>query len=141
MGTRQIGFYPLMLAIYTRITTHALTKDYSIFNKVVPIGTSMPYIHYGTPIGGRSFSFGACDIEAEDNVVIFNVLSDLNGDKEASQMMDNICQALTSSDLDMSGNSYTAIQLLLDFADIMIDDSEPANPVRHGVLRFRIQMA
>ena len=138
MAIRKIGFYPLMKAIYTRLTTDPLTSGYTITNKI-DHDLDFPFISYGRPYGGRSASFSAQDIAAEDNVVTFHIWSDLDGDKEASQMMDNICQALDASALTPTG--YTQVLGLLDFYDIITDETEPAMVLRHGILRYRFHMA
>lgn len=138
MTTRKVGFKELMKAVYNRLDTHNLTKNYSIYN-YVPRDASFPYISLGPMIGARSGSFSARDYPAEENVITIHVWSDYKGDKEAAEMIDNIVQAMTSSPL--SFDSYTELICLFDYADIMIDDTEPAKPIRHGVVRFRIHMA
>jgi len=138
MVTRKVGFNELMKAVYNRLATHDLTKNYNIYN-YAPRDASFPYITLGTPIGARSGSFSAQDIPAEENVLILHIWSDYKGDKEASDMIDNIIQAITSSNL--SFDSYTELICLFDYADITIDDTEPAKPIRHGIVRFRVHMA
>jgi len=138
MVTRKVGFNELMKAVYKRLDTHNLTKNYTIHN-YAPRNASFPYITLGTPIGARSDSFSAQDIPAEENVLTIHVWSDYKGDKEASDMIDNIVQAITSSNL--SFDSYTELICLFDYADITIDDTEPAKPIRHGIVRFRVHMA
>lgn len=138
MATRKIGFYELMKAIYTRLTTDPLTSGYTVYNHV-PDDADFPFISYGQPYGGRSASFSAQDIAAEDNTVTIDVWSDYEGDKEVAQMMDNICQALDGSVLRPTG--YTQLTGLLDYTDIIIDETEPAKILRHGIIRFRYNMA
>jgi hypothetical protein len=137
MTTRKLGFTALMTAVYDRLKAYSLTKDYKIYNYVPP-STTMPYIRIGLPVGGRSAMFGSRDYEAEDNVVTIHVFSNATHDYEAAGIMDNIVQALTSSDLSISGYSYMAG--FLDFSEIIVDDSEPANIVRHGLIRMRFHL-
>lgn len=138
MGTRKIGFDMLLQAVYTRLTTDGLTSGYKVYN-FVPPNTSFPYISFGSAIGGRSASLGATDIEGEDNVFHVHVWSDYKGDEQVNQYLDNICQALTGSALTITG--YTPVLFLLDFTDVIVDDTEPAKLIRHGVARFRVWMA
>ena len=57
------------------------------------------------------------------------------GDKQCADMMDNIVQALHSSALTITG--YTDVmKAMLEYSSITVDETEPTNPVRHGVLRF-----
>lgn len=138
MTTRYIGFSDLIQAVYTRLTTHDSTKSYNTYN-YVPDDATFPYISIGTPMGTRSGSFSSQDIEGEDNVIMIDVWSDYYGDKECGDMMNDIATAITSSSLSISG--YTQILGLIDYYDIMIDDTEPANPIRHGLIRVRFHMA
>lgn len=98
MAIRKLGFQPLMQAIYTRLTTDALTSGYTTYN-YVPKNAVMPYVSFGAPIGVRSVAFTTRDTQAEDNTVTVHVWSAIEGDKEASQYMNNIVQAILGSDL------------------------------------------
>lgn len=143
MPDRRIGFYPLLKGIYDRISAHALTSTYRIYNKTAPANAAFPYITYGTPYGMPHY-MSAADIPLEDNIVMIHVWSKLDNDKEVSQMMDNISQAL---DLDnpsgtaLTITGFTQLILTLDYADIIKDDSEPARIIRHGIMRVRAVMA
>lgn len=139
MATRKLGFQPLMQAIYTRLTTHGLTSAYHIYN-YVPQNAVMPYVSFGAPIGVRAISFTTRDTQAEDNSVAIHVWSSAEGDKEASQYMNNIVQAILGSDLAVTGY-FAPFIAYLDMSELFIDDSIPTRLVRHGVLRFRFIMA
>ena len=54
-------------------------------------------------------------------------------------MMNNISQAVTASVLSISG--YTEMIGISDYANVIIDASNPNQLLRHGVLRFRFQIA
>jgi len=141
MTTRKLGFKQLLDAFYKRLDEHDLTKDYRVYNKGnVENDVVWPYIAFGTPIGGPSASFTTRDTEAEDNVVIVDAWSKYPGDKEISEMMNNVVQAITSSALSITDydDPYIAI---LDYSDIIDDSAESGGPVKHGVARFRFQMA
>lgn len=139
MAIRKLGFQPLMQAIYTRLTTHALTSSYITYN-YVPKNAVMPYVSFGTPIGVRSTSFTSRDTQAEDNTVIVHAWSALEGDKQASQYMNNIVQAILGSDLTVF-EYFAPYIAFLDMSELFIDDSVPTHLVRHGVMRFRFVMA
>jgi hypothetical protein len=139
MATRKLGFQPLMQAIYTRLTTNALTNTYKVYN-YVPKTATMPFVSFGTPIGVRATSWITRDTQAEDNAITVHVWSMLEGDKEASQYMDNIVQAILGSDLAVTGY-FAPLIAYLDMAELFVDDTVPTRLVRHGVLRFRFVMA
>ena len=141
---RKIGFAPLSKAVYTRLTTHALTLAYRVFTHV-PVedkskNISWPYIVIGTHIGIRSASFTTRDTNAEDNSIQVSVRSKYKGDKEAAEMMNNVCQALLSSPLTITGydDPYLA---LLELATIFTDGTEPSDIVYNAVSRYSFQMA
>lgn len=141
MPTRELGFTDLMTAVYSRLTTYALTLAYSFFNHV-PKGTAYPYHVIGRPTGVYNAMYSTRDTEAEDNA--FQVDSWVSktsgkGDKACADMQNNIVQALTSSALSITG--YNNIYLNLDYADILLDPENPELLLRHGILRFRIDMA
>jgi len=139
MAIRRLGFQPLMQSIYTRLTTHSLTSAYTTYN-YVPKNAVMPYVSFGAPIGVRSMSFTTRDTQAEDNTVTVHVWSAAEGDKQASQYMDNIVQAVLGTDLAVLGY-FAPFIAFLDMSELFIDDSVPTRLVRHGVLRFRFIMA
>ena len=139
MATRKLGFQPLMYAIYDRLkVTDPVTKNYRIYN-YVPKDAVMPYISFGAPIGVRSTSFTTRDTQAEDNSITVHVWSAAEGDKEASEYMDDVTQAILGSDLAVTAY-FAPIIAHLDMAELFIDDSVPTRLVRHGVLRFRFIM-
>ena len=137
--TRKLGFTYLEKAVHTRLTTSSFTSTYRIYN-YGPKAAVFPFITFGEPIGIPDGSFGNRDEEVEENSFTVNVWSDYLGDKECADMMTNIIQALTSSDLVIA--EYPNPPLLqLEMADLFTDISTPQKPVRHGVMRFRIVMA
>ena len=138
MGTRKIGTYVLLKGVYDRLKAHALTSSYSTYNNV-PDDAEMPFIRVGDVTGTRSAQLGCDDIEGEENALTIHVWSNYLGDKEVEQMKDNITQAITSSALTING--YTPVIFLLDAHNTIIDDTEPAEIVRHGWIRFICHMA
>ncbi len=138
MTTRLVGISVLEAALYTRLTTHALTSTYRIYN-YAPASAALPYVSIGGPLYGRSESFYTREDAAEDIVLHVHIWSSYRGDKEAAEMMNNISSAVTSSALAPMG--YTVMLGQNDFAQIMIDDSDPNQILRHGILRLRFQMA
>jgi hypothetical protein len=129
---RKVGFWPLQKAIYTRLTTHALTSGYRIYN-YTPKGTALPYVVVGEKTGTRK---GARDHTGEENAVTVHVWTEHAGEKTADEMMDAVVQALTGSALSLT-DGYAELYCLLDFADCFRDDTEPERDIWHGVLRFR----
>lgn len=143
MGTRKIALSKLINAVYDRIDGHALTSTYRVFDYVphdnAAINTDFPFVTIGDVYGGRSAPFGAQDYDPEDNVISIHVWSNYKGKKECADMMDNICQALTGTDFVIAG--YTMLLKLVDDYSIIVDDTEPANPIYHGIITFRQHMA
>ena len=139
MGTRKIGFLALEKAIGGRIKSNALTSGYTTYYNYIPDNATLPYIQIGGPIGTRSASLGACDIEGQDNLVTIHIWSDYKGETEVLGMMDNICQAVTGTALSITG--YSNVLLLLDYTDVIRDDSNPIQIIFHGIVRFRCHMA
>lgn len=137
MPTRKLGLSALEKGVYTRLKTHVLTSSYTTRAYVKP-SDSMPFIKLGNYVGIRSTSFNNRDCPNEDNTVTIHVLSDIRGNKEALDMMNNITQAITSSDLTIDG--YTSFITLLEYSDITEDGADGTNIVHHGVLRFRFSM-
>lgn len=141
MTTRKLGFKPLGDAVYDRIDNHVLTSTYRIYNAGnVPDRVTWPYIAFKIMMGNISDSFTCRTSEAETNIVLFDFWSDYAGDLEVSQMMDNVIQAMTSSALVISGydNSYI---IFLDHAEILDDETDSGKPVKHGIVRVRVEMA
>jgi len=141
MTTRKLGFSALLVAVYERLTTHALTLTYAFYNHVPP-NTAYPYHVIGKPMGVRSARFETRDTEAEDNAFQIDSWVDKTsgaGDKACSDRMNAIIQALTSSALSIMG--YNAIHLYLDYSEIMLDPDHPELLLRHGLLRFRIDIS
>lgn len=137
---RYLGFTELMNAVYTRLTTSAYTSAYTIYNYVPTFTQAMFYITFGSPIGGRSASFGNRDQQVEENVIMINIWSDYPGDKEANNIMMNVMKAMTGSNLSLAGYGTPAM-LLYEYGEVVVDTSESAVPIRHGVMRFRVTMA
>ena len=139
MATRKLGFAELVKAVIARLNADALTSGYDNYGYVPPTAT-FPYNVIGGPIGVRSPSFGSRDTEAESNAIHVHTWSDYQGDKEVTQMQDNIVQAMTGTALSITG--YTApFQVLLDYADVLDDDTDPNERLKHGIIRFRVEMA
>jgi len=141
MPTRKLGFAALMTAVYSRLTTNALTLAYSFYNHVPP-DTPYPYHVIGRPMGVRSAFYETRDTAAEDNAFQIDSWVDRTsglGDKATADMMNNIIQALTGSALTITG--YNAIYLYLDYSEILLDPDNPELLLRHGVLRFRQDMS
>jgi len=138
--TRKVGFSPLEAAVYTRLTTHASTSSYSVYSHVPP-NASPPYIKIGGFSGTRSESFGNRDEDVEDNMFALDIWGDSEhmGNKQVAEMMNNATIAITSSDLSITGYDAPP-RCLLDFSEIMLDETEPSEPIYHGILRFRLDM-
>lgn len=137
---RKIGISAVLAAVYTRLTTSSyLTAYASKIYDFVPDGTGMPYIQFGDPLDRPSAMFGSRNFEPEDIAFQVHVWSSYQGDKECGDIMKLVCQAIESASLAITG--YTTLyNARLDFSEIFVDDTEPAKPVRHGVLRFIIRV-
>jgi hypothetical protein len=139
MPTHKFGGSALLSAVYSRITTDALTSAYRTY----VIGTVadpavFPYVTIAGILWGKSASFTSRDIKGEDLVIHAHVWG--NGDdKEVAGMMDNISQAITATDLSITG--YTTLKGITDYAQILLDETTPGQLLRHGVIRFRWQIA
>jgi len=138
MATHKFGGPALLSAIYARLTTDALTSSYSTYN-YVPSTATFPYLMIGGLIGGKSASFTSRDIKGEDLVAHVHVWSSYTGDKECADMMNNVVQAITATDLTITG--YTTLIGIADFQQIMLDETNAGQVLRHGVIRFRFQVA
>jgi len=139
MALQKIGFSELQKAVYTRLTTDALTLAYSIYD-YVPETAVFPYIRIGSPIGTWSTSISASDIKGQDNLIHIYIFSDYHGDKEVADMMDDVCQALDGSTLTITG--YTPVIARVESWDLMPpDDTHPEKIIRQGIVRFRVHMA
>lgn len=138
--TRKIGISAVNSAVVTRLKTNALTIAYAakIFNHV-PAGTAMPYIHVMGYLSRPSAMFASRDFAPEDISFEVHVWSDYRGDKEAADLMDLICQALTGTAISVAG--YTNLyKCAMDYSNIMTDNAEPTQPVRHGICRFLLRI-
>ncbi len=141
MPTRKLGFTALMTVLYSRLTGHALTNTYVFYNHV-PIDASFPYHVIGKPAGNESASYKTRDTEAEENIIQIDSWFDEEsgrGDKACADAMDNIIQAITGAALTITG--YSNPDVFLDYSDILKDDTEPGKIFRHGIMRFRFEMA
>jgi len=141
MPTRKLGFSAFLTAVYSRLTTHALTNTYSFHNHV-PKNTAYPYHVIGNIMGVRSAEYETRDTAAEDNAFQIDSWVDQTsglGDKACADMQNNIIQALTSSELAVVG--YNSIHFYLDYAGIILDPENPELGLRHGILRFRQDMS
>ena len=138
MPTRKFGASELTKAIIARLAADALTSSYSVYNEVQDSAT-MPYVRVCVPTGTRSAKFGSRDYAVEENIVMIDVWSDYHGDKEASDYMNNIVQAMTSTAFSITG--YPApFQVLMEFMELMRDDTDPTDIKRHGVMRYSVHM-
>jgi len=139
MPARKFGGAELIKAVITRLKADALTSSYSIYN-YVPDTATLPYIRVAAPMGGRSEKFGSRDYEAEENMLVIDIWSDYLGDKEAADIMNNVVQVLTGTTA-LSITGYpTPYQVLLEYSELVVDDSEPGVIVRHGIQRYAIHM-
>ena len=140
MTTRKLGFTALITAVYLRLTTGI--PAYAFYNHV-PKNTPYPYHVIGKPMGVRSIEFTTRDTEAEDNAFQIDSWVDKTsgeGDKACQDMQNAIVQSLTASNLSMTGY-HDSIWFGLDYAEVMLDPENPELGLRHGVLRFRCDMA
>lgn len=138
MPLRKLGFVELMTAVYGRLTG---ALAYSFYNHV-PRNAAYPYHVIGRPMGVRSMEFETRDTEAEDNAFQIDSWVDKTsgmGDKPCADRQNAIIQALTSPDLVIG--DYNNIRFVLDYAEIMLDPENPELLLRHGVLRFRVDMS
>jgi len=141
MPTRKLGFTALLTALYSRLTTHALTLTYRFYNHA-PRDAAMPYHVIGKPLGKVSDSFSTRDSAAEENVIEVNSRFDRAsglGEKPCSDAMDNIIQAITSSSLAITGYGVN-YDAYLEYSNILLDETEATDPIWHGILRFRVVM-
>jgi hypothetical protein len=143
MALHTFGAGALLTAVYTRLTTGWAAAvpgvtAYSVYN-FVPTTATLPYVMIGGLLGGRSDDFLSRDIKGEDLVIHAHVWSSAQGDSQAATMMSNIVTALTTTDLAITG--YTTLKGIYDYGQIMIDDTNAAQILRHGILRFRFQIA
>jgi hypothetical protein len=143
MPTRKLGFSALMTAVYKRLATdNIVTKKYTFYN-FVPRTASFPYHVIQNPRGARSLSYTSRDTEAEDNTIeVHSWISEASGqgDKVCADRMNNIAQAITSSPLSVSGY-FDPMRGDLEYSEILRDTTEPSLDVRHGIQRFRFEMA
>ena len=142
MVTRKLGFSALLAAVYLRLTTHDLTKSYSFYN-YVKSKIPMPYHVVKVRLGRESDDYTTRDTEAEELIPQIDSWVDEasgKGDKPCADMQNNIVQAITSSPLVVAGY-HTPAHVSLDYANILDDDTEPERAVKHGVTRFRVEMA
>jgi hypothetical protein len=136
--TRKLGFTALEKSVYDRLKASGFTVAYNIYN-YAPKSATLPYITFGEPMGIPAGTFGNRDEEVEENHITIHIWSGYLGDKECADIMGAVIQALTSSTPPIT--AYYVPQFELDMADMFLDDSVPSQPVRHGVMRFRIIMA
>ena len=137
---RAIGISAVNTAVIKRLKEDAYTIAYvaKIFNNV-PTGTAMPYLHVTGYMDRPSAMFGSRDFAPEDVSFAVHVWSGSLGDKDCADIMNLVTKALTGTALSITGYS-TLYNASLDFADILIDTTEPLTPVRHGVCRFILRI-
>lgn len=138
--TRQIGIAATLAAVVSRLKSDANTVAYAtkIFNNV-PDSTAMPYIRVGEFMDRPSAMFGSRDFAPEDVSFQVHVWSNYSGDYEAATIMSLVCKALTATRLSITGYS-TLYNAVLDYSDIIVDDTNITAVVRHGVLRFILRV-
>jgi hypothetical protein len=138
--TRQIGITAVLAAVISRLKTDALTIAYAakIFNNV-PGGSAMPYIRVGEFLDRPSAMFGSRDFAPEDVSFQVHVWSNYAGDYEAANLMSLICKAITGTRLSITGYS-TLYNAVLEYSDVLIDDTVPTAICRHGILRFILRV-
>lgn len=103
----------------------------------------MPYHVVKVRIGRESDDYTTRDTEAEELIPQIDSWVDETsgkGDKPCSDMQNDIVQAITSSPLVVAGYN-TPAHVSLDYANILDDDTEPERAVKHGITRFRVEMA
>lgn len=139
MATRKLGLTALMRALYDLLEADADVTAYAVYNHA-PRTAAFPYITFGTPISTESRMLGSRDTEAESNVVTVHCWSDEAGDKQCSDMMTHVIDAVFNTSFTVAGY-FAPVDIALDYAEIMIDLADPSRPVRHGILRIRVEMA
>jgi len=130
-----------MTALYTRLTTHALTSAYTFTNHAER-DLGMPYHVIGRPMVAESLPYSTRDTAAEDIVVQIDSWLDETsglGDKPCADMQNSICQALTSSALSITGYNFVSVHL--DYSDIITDSTDNTERTKHGIMRFRFQIS
>jgi hypothetical protein len=137
---RQVGIAAVNTAVVARLKADAYTIAYAakVFNNV-PSGTKMPYLHCTGYMDRPSAMFGSRDFAPEDVSFQVHVWDATLGDTACANIMNLVTKALTGTALSITGytNLYNAS---LDFADVLIDTTEPLTPVRHGVCRFLLRV-
>ena len=136
-GLRGLAFAELTKAVITRLKASAYTSSYNIYGYTPTI--SFPYIVVSTISGVKSISFDSRSAEYEDNIVTIHVYSSSRGDKEATQMMEDCNQAISSSTLSVTG--YRIALQEMESAVLFVDDTDSNNLIRHGVIEWRFHMA
>lgn len=136
--TRQLGLSVLEKALYTRLTTNSNTSSYRVYT-YVPSSAKFPYIRIGDYIGIPSPSFNNRDCPNEDNVAVIHAWSEKPQNKEALDMMNAVIQAIEASSLSITGYSSPFLAIM-EYSDMLIDDLDPNNIKRHGVIRYRFSM-
>ncbi len=138
--TRQVGIATCNTAIVKRLKEDSNTIAYvaKVFNHV-PAGTQMPYLHVTSYMDRPSAMLGSRDFAPEDVSFQVHIWDASLGDKNCADIMNLVTKALTNSALSITGYT-TNFNCQLDFADIIIDTTEPATPVRHGVCRFILRV-
>jgi len=119
-------FLTLHKAIRDRIISATGREVYDDFPENVP----MPHIIAGE-IDGRDWSDKFQP--GQEVAATIHIWSSYPGKKEAAQIMDEVLQALTSSELSLD-TDFRAVYSGLDMAEIIIDID---GITRHGILKFR----
>lgn len=138
---RAIGISAVNTAVVKRLKEDAYTIAYAakIFNNV-PTGTAMPYLHCTSYMDRPSAMFGSRDFAPEDVSFAVHVWDATLGDTACADIMNLVTKALTGTKLSITGYT-TNYNASLDFADILIDTTEPLTPVRHGICRFILRVS
>ena len=137
---RQVGISAVNTAVIKRLKEDAYTIAYAakVFNNV-PTGTSFPYLHVTGYMDRPSAMFGSRDFAPEDVSFQVHVWDASLGDTACANIMSLVCKALTGTRLSITGYS-TLYNAVLEYSDVLIDDTVPTAICRHGVLRFLLRV-
>lgn len=139
MATQKLGMSALLAAVYSRLENDADTTAYSVYNHA-PRTATMPYISFGAPMATESRRISTRDTKGEAVTFTVHVWSDQAGDKQCADIMAHVVDAICGTALSVTGY-YVPLDVTLEYSDITVDLSDTSRPVRHGVCRFRVDMA
>jgi hypothetical protein len=119
---------PLQAALYSRLTG---ALSYTVYDSV-PQSEDFPYITLGDDTG---VDWSTKTWSGQEVTTTLHVWSRAAGMLETKTIMDELIQALTGSDLTVTG--FNPVLLRLDLATTLRD---PDGITRHGVVRFRLKI-